>query len=55
MQEPEHRRPGAQRHVREPARWYDDLREIMASEALYTIPNCEYLIDRVVARREAAS
>jgi len=27
----------------------------MASEALYTVPNCEYLLDRVIARREAAS
>ncbi len=55
MHRPEHRCPSGHRQPTETSRWYDDLREIMASEALYTVPNCEYLLDRVIARREAAS
>ena len=55
MQDPRHECPHGQRHLAETSRWYDDLREIMASEALYAIPNCEYLLDRVVSRQEAAS
>lgn len=55
MQNLETKRPEGLRQGHETNRWYDDLREIMASEAFFTIPNCEVLLDRIASGRGGRS
>ena len=52
MQNEQHLSADQSQETRNPSHWYGELCEIMASEQLFRLPNCEWLLDRLIANSD---